>query len=200
MNTQPSPKVLFVIGRPQHGKSTVRKALCELLGLRGGSCSDIVYRFLASWRGTTVEQLRMIPKEILRPALVAAGDYFVGARDSLDEPKAAGCDIDETALHRVPSALIRVHFHHGARVIDGVRRRSELVHARDVLTWFGYRSLVIYVDRPGGPAIEDNTEDLRDLADEVITNDGTEEQLTGPKVREVLDKYFTRSNQPEIVT
>jgi hypothetical protein len=77
----------------------------------------------------------------------------------------------------------------GYNIIDGVRRRAELVEARDHLDWNGVRSLVIHVTTPGKPTVADNSESLEDLADETIVNDGTLEQLE-EKLRALFPKHF----------
>jgi len=49
--------VIFVIGPPAHGKSTARKLLCDLTGVKGASCSDVIYQFLAARRKKLVDDV-----------------------------------------------------------------------------------------------------------------------------------------------
>lgn len=180
--------VLFVTGPAGHGKTTAREILCELThGQRGGSCSDIIYHFLALRRGVSVESLRQIPKEQLRPALIEAGDYLCGSIGQLTE-KSVHPTLDDDVF-RCPSILIRTLYLNGVNIIDGVRRRLELEDARGHLDWNGVPSVVIHVSNPNGPKVVDNTEDLKDMADEVVVNDGTRDELR-EKLKAILAKHF----------
>lgn len=186
------PPVFFVVGPVGHGKSTAREILSKATYLKGASCSDVIYRFLAVRRNTTVEELRKIPKEELRPALVEAGDFMVGRIGKIEEV-AANAEIDQS-LYRIPSLLIRTLYLNGNNVIDGVRRRLELVDAIGHLEWNGIRALTIYVEDPRKPQIADNSEDLKDLSDERILNDGTPEELE-IKLRAILEKHFGKQDE-----
>ena len=77
-NPPRNPPVFFVVGPAGHGKTTVREILARLVRLRGGSCSDVIFHFLALRRGVPIEELRAIPKEDLRPDLIKAGDFLCG--------------------------------------------------------------------------------------------------------------------------
>lgn len=193
-----NPPVFFIVGKPQHGKSTLRNAISQRTRLRGGSCSDVVYALLAARRNVSVESLRAIPKEQLRPDLIRFGDWLCRTGEPLAEVSARpGFDED---MYRHPTALVRVLVLSGIHVIDGVRRRIELQEAKDRLEWIGLQTLTLFVDRPGGPDIKDNTEDLRDLADELVLNDGTIEDLER-KAGELLQRRFPASGpEPQIVT
>lgn len=187
------PPVFFFVGKPQHGKTTARKIVEQLTRLQGGSCSDVVYHYLATRRGVSVESLRQLPKEELRPVLCQAGDWICGLGDPLPEPAKNG-DIG-AEMYRSPSALIRTLYVSGRNCIDGVRRRLELQHAKDHLDWNGVMSVTFFIERPGVPDIKDNTEDLRDLADVVIQNDGTIQQL-GEKLEAFLRDNFAAPPPP----
>lgn len=193
-----NPPVFFVVGKPQHGKSTLRQALANATRLRGGSCSDVVYALLAARRGVSVESLRFLPKEELRPTLVRFGDWLCGLGEPLEET-AVNPEFDEN-IYRHPTALVRVLVLSGIHVVDGIRRRLELQESKDRLEWIGLRTLTIFVDRPGVPEVKDNTEDLRDFADEVVLNDGTVADLE-VKAKELLSRRFPPSSDvPAIVT
>lgn len=180
------PPVIFFIGPPQHGKTEARKQACEITGLGGASCSDVIHAFIAARRKITVAEWRAIPKEERRPIEIQAGDFLCGSIGKLEEQP-----VDDTVdrlFFRIPSGIVRVLYHQGIRVIDGVRRRLELDQARAHLEWNGVRSIVIWVERKGAPTIQDNTELTREQADEVILNDGSIAELHAA-VLAVLKKY-----------
>lgn len=180
-----TPPVFLVVGPVGHGKSTVREILCKLTYLKGASCSDVIYAFLAFRGNTTQEELRKIDKETFRPKLIEAGDFMVGNLAAISG-EAHPVDKD---IYRRPSALIRTLYQNGYNIIDGVRRRPELIEARDHLDWNGVRSLVLFVETPGKPVVADNSEELKDLADHVVLNDGTKEQLA-EKIKTIVEKEF----------
>ena len=196
----PHPPVILVVGPCGHGKTTTREIISQLTELRGASCSDVIYHVLAQRRNVSVDSLRQEPKEALRPALIELGDFLCGQIGQLKE--APVNDVD-SVMYRGPSAIIRALYLNGVTVIDGVRRRLELKDAIEKFEWLGIKALVIHVERPGGPKIDDNTESLKDAADECITNDGTPLELR-EKVIVLLKKYFPASaiedETPEIVT
>jgi len=181
------PPVIFVIGPPHHGKTETRKLFSELTYLKGDSTSNVIYRFLALRRQVSVEELHRIPKEELRPLLIEAGDFMVGARSAIAEVP-VNKEIDDI-LYRIPSALIRTLYMNGYNIIDGVRRKSELSDARKHLEWNGVRHLTIWVERPGLPTVADNTELTHEEADEVLINDGSLDDLRA-KAKAILEKHF----------
>jgi hypothetical protein len=169
-----APRSAFIfIGPPHHGKTLARKIFCELTGMRGGSCSDVIYAILSHFTKTPVSELQALPKEELRPRLIELGDYLCGARDTLELNKFTVPD----NIYRGPSALLRSLFHTGALVFDGVRRKDELAHFAGILTWLGIEHRVLWVERPGCPTVSDNTEVTVDDATVVVVNDGTPSQL-----------------------
>jgi energy-coupling factor transporter ATP-binding protein EcfA2 len=179
--------VFFVVGPVGHGKTTAREILSRLLHARGGSCSDVIYHFLSIRKGVSIDDLRQLPKEQFRPQLIEAGDYLCGQIGQLAEvPENEAVDAE---VYRHPSALIRTLYMNGFNVIDGVRRRLELEHAKDHLDWAGVEQFTIHISDPRKPTIADNSEDLRDLADEQIVNDGTPEELE-QKLSAALSKRF----------
>ena len=180
------PPVIFLIGPPQHGKTTARRMVEKLTGLSGASCSDVIYAFLAERRKVTIESLHELPKEEFRPTLIQAGDWLCGM-DGFREP-AVDEKVDRDML-RVPSALIRTLVMAGVKVIDGARRALELEEAKKHLEWLGIRHLTIWVQKTGGPKIKDSTTVHSEQADETIFNDGTEADLV-EALHKVLLKYF----------
>lgn len=176
--------VIFVIGKPQHGKSTVRTFLSERLKLRGASCSDTILAVIENDLGKEkFAEWMKLPKEQRRSTLIKVGDALCG----LGQLKEAVAE--DPGYYVGPSALIRALFHSGVRIIDGVRRRIELADAIKHLEWCGVPYRVIRVTRPGGPEIADNTEDLSAYVDTEIVNDGTIVDLC-----QKLDKLFPMQN------
>lgn len=62
------------IGLKQAGKSTASTIASTIIGCRAVDTSDMIYEALAAESGVTVESLRAIPKEELRPRLIEIGD------------------------------------------------------------------------------------------------------------------------------
>lgn len=184
-----SPPVIFLVGAAGHGKTTARNLLCKLTHLKGGSCSDVIYAFLAFRKNVSQESLRQLPKESFRAQLIEAGDFMVGYIDTLREPPSAEAGEVDGQLYRIPSALIRTLYQNGYNIIDGVRRHKELQEAISHLDWNGIRSLVLKVERPGVPGISDNAENVDQFVNERVENDGTLEKLEA-KLKAVLEKHF----------
>lgn len=201
MERKITPPVILICGPAGHGKTTAREILARIMQLRGGSCSDVVYAYLARIQGAKAEEtaakiaeLRAQDKETLRPTLVKIGNWLCGDVGNLKEDTSLVYAEDSDAhrdddLYRVPSSLIRMLYHNNYNIIDGVRRRLELQHAIQHLEWNGIRVLSIFVSKPDGPTIPDNTEDLSDLCDERVLNDGTVEDLE-KKLVEILVRRF----------
>jgi hypothetical protein len=201
MERKITPPVILICGPAGHGKTTAREILARVMQLKGGSCSDVVYAYLARIQGAKPEEtaakiaeLRAQDKETLRPTLVKIGNWLCGDVGNLKEDTSLVYAENSEAhrdddLYRVPSSLVRMLVHNGYGVIDGIRRKLELQHAVDHLEWNGIRVLTIYVSRPDGPRFEDNTEDLSSLCDEQVLNDGTVEDLE-KKLIEILVRRF----------
>lgn len=182
----------IIIGPPHHGKTELRKIVSEITSLKGESTSEVIYSFLAHRRKVPVADLKAIPKEVLRPELIEAGDFLVGLKESLAAP-AIDPEIDQI-VYRVPSALIRTLYVSGFNVIDGVRRRQELTDAINHLTWNGVRSVVIWVTRPGAETVADNTELTAADATDIIFNDGTLEDLRAQALA-IIEKHFGKQDK-----
>lgn len=194
------PPVIFTIGLPGHGKTKARTILEKLTGLRGASCSDVIYAFLAERRQVTFESLKEIPKEQFRAALIEAGDWLCGMGEGSIREQPKDESIDKDVL-RVPSGLIRTLVQAGYNVIDGARRALELQEAKKHLEWNGVRHLTIWIEKTNAPIIQDTTTVTRQQADEVILNDGSEADLTEALHRTML-KYFPPppKKEPVILT
>lgn len=186
------PPVLIVVGPPHHGKTEARKILSELTFLKGESTSTVIYEFLAIRRKVSIDELRQLEKEFLRPELIEAGDFLVGARADISLP-AVDPEIDKI-VYRIPSALIRTLYMSGYNIIDGVRRKTELKEAVNHLNWNGVRSVVVWIERPGVEKIQDNTELSQADATDVVFNDGTLEDLRA-QLKLVLEKHFGKQDE-----
>jgi len=186
-----SNQQVVIIGPPHHGKTEVRKYICEVTGWFGASTSDAIYALLAHSLGCEESELRAKPKEEVRPKLIEFGDYLCMA----GELKLLTPGEKEAQYYRGPSALSRALFHAGVRVSDGIRRRLELKDLRDKLEWLGVPLVVIWVERPGHPTVKDNTEVTSADADVVIVNDGSLDDLRS-KVKAWLDSLELRLAAP----
>lgn len=182
--------VIFVIGPPGHGKTAARKILAELTKQKGESTSTVILQFLAIRRGLEPHALKDAPKEEIRPDLIEAGDFMVGAIEKMSAPAAKDRELIDGSLYRVPSALVRTLYLNGVNIIDGVRRVGELTHAKEHLDWNGVRSVTIWIEKSQGPVIPDNTELTALHADETIMNDDSLEDLQKKLLDNVLVKYF----------
>jgi len=184
--------VIIVIGPPHHGKTEARKILAELTFQKGESTSTVIYSFLAHRRKVELKTLLAQDKETLRPDLIEAGDFLVGKLDRI-YLDAIDPEIDKI-VYRIPSGLVRTLYMSGHNIIDGVRRRTELSDSIKHLEWNGVRSLVIWVERPGYPTAVDNNELTALDAHEVVTNDGTLDELR-EKLKSVIEKHYGK--QPD---
>lgn len=179
-------KFVVVIGPAAHGKSTFRTAFAEALHVEGGSCSDYIYAVWAYLGDTTVEALRKLPKEDIRPKLVALGDWLTTPAHTFRghfpfrlfpgwNPEA----LDKTGLPKPhPGALVQGAFNSGVRVLDGVRRRCELEASLPYFAWFNTKPLVVWVEDPRkarNPA--DNLDLNMDDAHRIVINKGSVEDL-----------------------
>lgn len=129
--------IYIVMGRPKVGKSTTSGILARLLNKKWGDTSDIIYKVLADRRGTTVDVLRRIPKEELRPDLIVVGNEL---------------------CNHSPLALSYALVQNGCNIICGVRRKSELTILVNKLKLDGFNVVTVWVDRDQAPTTEDNTE------------------------------------------
>lgn len=161
---------IIVMGKPKSGKTEASKFLAEVLKCKRASCSNLLYEIAMIVKTgqpcgqVTPQQIadfvqgfdELGGKEWLRPMLVALGNHLT---------------------EEDPSYLVRVLCNRGCRVIDGVRRQSEL---REFLTFASRQfmtPLCLWVDRPGIEDITDNTEVSSADADVIVTNDGDLEHL-----------------------
>lgn len=186
-----SNQQVVIIGPPHHGKTEVRKYICEVMGWKGASTSDVIYALLAQEMGKPEAELRAMPKEEIRPKLIEFGDYLCGKAGKLELVPPLPERPAPEKYYRGPSALSRILFHTGHRVSDGIRRRLELSDLRSKLEWLGIPLVVIWVERPGHPTIKDNTEVTSADADFVLLNDGSLEELRS-KVKAWLDSLELR--------
>lgn len=154
---EPLSPFFFIVGPAEHGKSTFRKALSEALGLKGGSCSDYLYSLWAYVdEGVTEVELRAKPKPEVRPELVALGNWittpsasFRGTFPFSRFPTAKPERLNGTGVplpHR--AALVQAAAWSGVRVLDGIRRKSEIESALVYFAWFGVRPTIVWIEDP----------------------------------------------------
>jgi hypothetical protein len=152
--TQNAP-IFFVVGPAGHGKTTVRKMICEKTALKGDSCSSVIFAILETITGTPESELRKTPKEELRPVLVALGDLVTGHSTTIPKEilELIPADNKEKAFSFLksitsPASLSRMIILAEGSVIDGVRRPAEFFQALAHLIWIGYGVIVVWVENP----------------------------------------------------
>jgi len=196
----------FIIGPAEKGKSTVRRKLCEATGLKGGSCSDVIYTLWSLVSGTSEGILRAIPKSESRPTLVALGDWLTGGKPDADGYRDPVQSWRQNFPHDLvvgdhsllvgsklplpnPAFLVQFLWLNGVRVIDGIRREDELACSYPPLEWVGARPVVVRVDDPRKPNVEGDNFSIREIwTDFDLVNDGTVEDLD-PKIKNLQEYY-----------
>jgi hypothetical protein len=138
------------MGKPRVGKSTVATILGDLLQLKWGDTSDVIYKTIATRKGTTVDKLKEIPKEELRPELIEVGNYL--------------CDQSPIALSY---GLIKG----GTSIVCGIRRKKEFNCLLTKLEALQVPYTTIFVKNKNVPDIKDNLEVTEDDCSIVINND-----------------------------
>jgi len=204
MDTLTAP--YFIIGPAENGKSTVRKKLCALTGLKGGSCSDVIFTIWSLVSGKSEESLRAIPKSESRPALVALGDWLTGGTPDADGFRRPVKSFVENFPHHLvegdpsllvdsklplpnPSFMIHFLWKNGYRVIDGIRREDELACSYPPLEWVGARPLIVRVEDPRKEAVVGDNFNIRDFwTDFDLVNDGELDDLDA-KVLQLTQFY-----------
>lgn len=152
-------RVIFIVGPAEHGKSTARTHICAKTGLKGGSCSDLIYPQLAQLWGIDEPALRQMDKASIRPHLVELGN-LITARDM--------------------GRLVELSLMHGIRVLDGIRRYLEYKRALAIALQMGFRPVTIAITRTdaNAPRIRDNFDpDLIVFADRLIAADSVDSLL-----------------------
>jgi hypothetical protein len=160
------PKPVYLIAGPaRHGKTTVSQYIAEKTAGARASTSDPLFELMAAERGVTVEQLRTMPKEEIRPRLIALGEEF--CRDN--------------------KAAIIIHLSNkGARIIDGLRSRAELRRVRIHFDTLGETMVTVWVHDPRKPMLNDVGDLQPGDLDVVLRNDGTIPDLQGNIDKQVL--------------
>ena len=167
----PPATILVVALAPQSGKSTVAAEASRLLGSPWINSSAVIAERLEQRLGLTKGQIaaaRTIDHDAYRPALIEEGNRMA----------AEGTSPGVECVRR------------GYRVIDGIRRRTELEAAVAEIRRAQGLPIVICVRRPNAPALADNTEAaaLAALADVIIDNDGPLSRLRR-QTASVLRRY-----------
>ena len=164
--------VLIVATSQQAGKSTGAHFVAGMLDAPYISTSRIISERVEDRLGLargSIPAIRAHDAEAYRDELINEGNHM----DDLGKPPGV------VALER------------GYRVIEGIRRTNELVQTVAYAQhMYGLRPLVVCIERPGGPPLNDNTQaaGLRQHADELILNDGDFESLR-LKIKEVLERH-----------
>ena len=143
---------ILIVGKPKSGKDTAGNLLAEITGEKKMTCSDIIYEDLACLLRVQLSSLRALDKESIRHILVAHGNHLCA---------------------KFPASLAVSCVQHGAKIICGIRRYEELNCFLDRYP----EAKVIWVERPEIFEIRDNTEICKEMADFIVINDGTIEQL-----------------------
>ena len=147
--------VFVVSARPQSGKTKVGEVIAQALGVDLAISSAVVNTRIEAEFGFpagTIALVRAVRPEYFRPDLIATANAMAAAGES-------------------PGLLcVRA----GARVIDGMRRVSEVKESAKEARARGLVPVVIFVERPDNDSrVNDNTESdgLRAIADAVVLND-----------------------------
>ena len=153
--------IFVVSGRPRSGKTTVSAIAAEFLGVSPVISSTVVNRRIEARMGLapgTIAAERVLDPEHFRPELIAEGNAMAAAGMS--------------------PGLLCVQA--GSRVIDGMRRVSEVRESCAEARKRGLIPIVLFVDNPrDATRVNDNTESLglRSIADVIISNDASVEHL-----------------------
>lgn len=180
-----NPNSLYVfVGYPGHGKTTARKMFCDLTGLKGGSCSDVIFEVLHAHTGEDRRSWEN-QKQTDRDSLVRLGDFLCGHADQFTlvwrrpgEEAPSSVEV-RPPFERGPAALALRLYERGVRAIDGVRRVSELDAIRAEMIKRGVALHVVEVSSPGQKNTPlDNTDpDVLRFASWVIVNDRSLREL-----------------------
>ena len=146
----PEDPAFLIVGQPRHGKNTVAECIAEHTGLTWMDSSTTIYRFVSNCLGISEQALRWIPKERLRPILIAVGDYLTNY-------------VDERYY---PRTLFDLHH----RIHVGLRRASDLRAFRIECAERGFDPIVIWVNNPNAPEVLDNLEIEEEDTDLTILN------------------------------
>jgi hypothetical protein len=194
--TQNAP-IIFVVGPAGHGKTTVRRLICEKTGLKGDSTSNVLFGILELITATPENEFRDKPKEEVRPLLVQLGDVVTGHSKEIPAEllEVVPVEIRPKAISVLrsladPATLSRLIFLDGGSVIDGIRRPEEFRHAITHLAWAGYSIISIWVENPSKAKVP--ADNFRLTKDQVkphffLENDGTLDDLE-MNVEKILEK------------
>lgn len=172
--SQLQPLSIFVVGgTEQSGKTTVAARCAAILGTAAISSSVML--------NPLVEKRLRLPSGTI--ALARARDHNAYRADLIAET-------DRLSAREESAGLLCLRA--GYRVIDGLRRASEVKQCRAAARKRGWRPLVLFLERSGRGAATDNTETaaLRRLADAVISNDGGLDHLMS-KTDAVLRRFLS---------
>lgn len=191
---------VIIIGPAQHGKSTFRTKLAQVLGVHGGSCSDHLYALWSLLDGNRgPEVLKQLPKEQVRTKLVKLGNWLTSDGDlttGFPYDEFPGADLARwgKCMRRHPASLIQAAYRNGIRVLDGVRRQTELDAALPQFDWFGMPPFFVWVEDPRKQRLESDNLDIHpSIAHHIVLNDGSLHDLE-LKVYETARKIWRESD------
>ena len=153
--------VFIVSGRPRSGKTTVCAIVAALIGAMPVESSSMVTWPIEQAMGLergTIERERLIDAERYRPEMIKVANAMAAEGNS--------------------PGLLCVKAGH--RLIDGMRRVSEVEDSQAEARSRGLIPVVLFVENPKDLArVNDNTESagLRRIANAIIVNDSTVEEL-----------------------
>jgi len=173
--------IFVVSGRPRSGKTTVSAIAADFLGVQPViSSSAVSSRVEARLHLTpgTISAQRAIDPERFRPELIAEGNAMAAAGQS--------------------PGLLCVQA--GSRVIDGMRRVSEVRESCAEARKRGLMPIVLFVENPRDAArVNDNSEGpgLRLLADAIIINDSSMTALRSRTLLAIRQASAWPASRPE---
>jgi hypothetical protein len=173
--------VFVVSGRPRSGKTTVSTIAAEFLGVAPVISSHQVNGRIETRLGLkpgTIIAERAIDPERFRPELIAEANAMAAAGMS--------------------PGLLCVQA--GSRVIDGMRRVSEVRESCTEARRRGLIPIVLFVENPhDATRVNDNTESfgLRSIADAVITNDASVDHLRSRTLAAIRHAAAVTAPQPK---
>lgn len=133
--------LLVLLGEPQAGKSTAAEIISNMTGWERGTCSTIIYNILAKLDGLPPGNWHDVIPE----------DQHAQTRERLIK---LGNAISDEVPFVYPVALLNK----GCRVIDGVRRKTELSALSEYCYNRGVDMVPIWIGRKDRPPIQDNNE------------------------------------------
>ena len=173
--------IFVVSGRPRSGKTTVSAIAADFLGVKPVISSSAVSSRVEArlhLNPGAISAQRALDPELFRPELIAEGNAMAAAGQS--------------------PGLLCVQA--GSRVIDGMRRVSEVRESCAEARKRGLIPMVLFVENPRDAArVNDNSEStgLRLLADAIIINDSSMTALRNRTLAAIRQASALTTSRPE---